>query len=176
MKVGILVLDYAAESGEDPIRHTPLAVALAEQVALALQNAGLYADAETRRREAEVMAEVVAAVNASSTSTPSSAGSPRVRRAPARWPPSPSGSRPREPCSSVPHGGDGGRRSDRPPALGTDDRGEAHALGEEYVAVMRQEGLLAVLVGADPERARGSRSLLYVGNPLAASLLAPATR
>ena len=63
--VGMLVLDYPPDTGQDPAQRAPLAVALAEQVALALQNAGLYADAKTRRREAEVMAEVVAAINAS---------------------------------------------------------------------------------------------------------------
>jgi signal transduction histidine kinase len=164
--VGMLVLDYAADSGEDPVRHTPLAVALAEQVALALQNAGLYADAETRRREAEVMAEVVAAVNASldvdTVLRRIAEGAQELCRsevaAIALRDPASGAMLLRYRTGATASGDPIGRR-----LLGTDDSGEAHGLGEEYVAVMREEGLLAVVVV--PIRSElGVDGLLYVGN------------
>ena len=156
--VGILVLDYAADSGEDPARHTPLAVALAEQVALALQNAGLYADAETRRREAEVMAEVVAAVNASLDLD-------TVLRRIAEGAEELCGSEVaavalREPASGAmllryrtgaTAGGDPiGRR-----LLGTDDRGEAQRARRGVRRGDATGGSARGPGGADPERARG---------------------
>ena len=164
--VGMLVLDYAADSGEDPAHHAPLAVALAEQVALALQNAGLYADAETRRREAEVMAEVVVAINASldldTVLRRIAEGAEELCRsevaAIALRDPASGAMLLRYRTQAGTAGDPVGRR-----LLGTDDRGEAHALGEEYLAVMREEGLLAVLVV--PIRSeQGVEGLLYVGN------------
>ena len=164
--VGMLVLDYPPDTGQDPAQHAPLAVALAEQVALALQNAGLYADAETRRREAEVMAEVVAAINASldldTVLRRIAEGAEELCRsevaAIALRDPATGAMLLRYRTQAGAAGDPIGRR-----LLGTDDRGEAHALGEEYLAVMREEGLLAVLVV--PIRSeQGVEGLLYVGN------------
>ena len=157
--VGVLVLDYRAEASRDAAEHAPLALALAEQVALALQNAGLYADAETRRREAEVMAEVVAAINASLDLD-------TVLRRIAEGAKELCGSEIAAVALRDPGSDAMLLRYHTGAAAGdpaTDGGSGARRIGEEYAAVMREEGLVTVLVVSirSEDRVEG---LLYVGN------------
>ncbi len=169
--VGALAFEY--EDGGHAItpEQVQLAVMLAEQVALAMQNAGLYADAETRRREAEIMAEVVAAINGSldldTVLRRIAQGAKELCQSEI------AALALRDPVSQSmllryhtgTRSGVAAEAAGVPPRrlLGTDRRGEARRIGEEYVAVMREEGLVAVLV-VSIRSELGVEGLLYVGN------------
>jgi signal transduction histidine kinase/CheY-like chemotaxis protein len=191
--VGVMVLDYGAPASPGAAGSTSLAVALAEQVALALHSAGLYADAEARRREAEIMAEVVATIDASldldtvlariaegarelcqsevaAVGLRDSASQVMLLRYRTGGPrgtgeKGAAGERAAAGEAS-PHAGAAAAGGDGPgprPLLGTDPRGKGRQAGEEYVTLMREEGLVAVLV-VPIRSGEAVEGLLYVGN------------
>jgi two-component system cell cycle sensor histidine kinase/response regulator CckA len=156
--VGVVVLDLERPLPPD---EAALAVTLAEQIALAMQNAGLYRDAEARRREAEIMAEVIAAINGSldmdTVLRRIAEGARELCRSEI------AAVALRDPASRAMvlryHTAGAPLRR----LLGTDHQGEARRIGEEYAAVMREEGLVAALV-VSIRSEQGMEGLLYVGN------------
>lgn len=158
-----------------------LAQAFADQAALALENARLYAEAELRRRQAEVLAEVARAINASldlGTVLQRIAESARelcasdlaliglrdvgAEAASLRfW----SGARYRQYGSVTiePGKGAGGRvlLTGRP--FRTDDWEEDARISKDYLALVRAEGIVAELVAPIQIGARVA-GLLYVQN------------
>jgi signal transduction histidine kinase/ActR/RegA family two-component response regulator len=156
--VGVVVLDLERPLPPD---EAALAVTLAEQIALATQNAGLYRDAEARRREAEIMAEVIAAINGSldmdTVLRRIAEGARELCRSEI------AAVALRDPASQAMvlryHTAGAPLRQ----LLATDHHGEAHRIGEEYAAVMRDEGLVAALV-VSIRSEQGMEGLLYVGN------------
>ncbi|MBI3455341.1 MAG: GAF domain-containing protein [Candidatus Rokubacteria bacterium] len=171
---GLLTFDYTRDDCPITPQQIHLAASLAEQVALAIQNARLYTDAETRRREAEVVAELAAAVNASLdldtvlrrvTEAAKELCQSEVAAIALRDPDS-------EAMLLRYHIPTWGRNSPDDPG----EPGNAEALvgghpvlandpepRHEYATVMQREGVVAVMVV--PIRSeQGAEGLLYVGN------------
>jgi signal transduction histidine kinase/ActR/RegA family two-component response regulator len=164
--LGLLTFEYLAGSRIIDAATLDRARALAEQVALATQNARLYADAEARRREAEVVAELAAAINASldldTVLARIAEGARELCRseiaAIALRDPETDAMRLRYrtgPIGALPDAGD--RES------GSAEAWRYHAGVSEYAAVMRQEGVVTALM-AEIRSEQGVEGLLYAGN------------